>query len=46
EYAVEEYAIAVNKSNTELLAKINKAIEELIEDGTIDAIMNKYIKAN
>ena len=46
EYAVEEYAIAINKNNTELLAKINKAIEELIEDGTIDAIMSKYIKAN
>ena len=45
EYAVEEYAIAVDKSNTELLKKINKAIEELIEDGTIDAIMDKYIKA-
>ena len=29
----------------DLLAKVNKAIEELIEDGTIDAIMNKYIKA-
>ena len=45
EYAVEEYAIAIKKDNTDLLAKVNKAIEELIEDGTIDAIMNKYIKA-
>ena len=46
EYAVEEYAIAIKKDNTELLTKVNNAIEALIEDGTIDAIMNKYIKAN
>ncbi|MGM9683629.1 MAG: transporter substrate-binding domain-containing protein, partial [Eubacteriales bacterium] len=46
EYAVEEYAIAVNKGNKELLEKINKAIEELTEDGTIDRIVAKYIKSN
>lgn len=46
EYAVEEYAIAVAKSNTDLLNKINKAIEELTEDGTIDRIIEKYIPAN
>ena len=44
EYAVEEYAIAIAKDNTELLEQINKALEELIADGTIDAIIAKYIK--
>ena len=46
EYAVEDYAICVNKGNTELLAKINKALAELKADGTIDSIINKYIPKN
>lgn len=41
----EEYAIAVQKGNTELLDQLNQAIDELQEDGTIDEIMNKYIPA-
>ena len=45
EYAVEDYAIAVAKENTELLDKINAALEKLTADGTIDAIIAKYIKA-
>ncbi|MBQ4137799.1 MAG: transporter substrate-binding domain-containing protein [Clostridia bacterium] len=45
EYAVEDYAIAVNKGNTELLDKINAALEKLTADGTIDTIIGKYIKA-
>ena len=45
EYAVEDYAIAVKKGNTELLDDINAALEKLTEDGTIDAIIGKYIKA-
>lgn len=45
EYAVEDYAIAVKKGNTELLNKIDAALEELTVDGTIDAIIAKYIKA-
>lgn len=45
EYAIEDYAIAVNKGNTELLDKINAALEKLIDDGTIDEIIAKYIKA-
>ena len=43
EYAVEDYAICVKKGNTELLDKINKALDELKADGTIDSIINKYI---
>jgi len=43
-YADEEYAICVAKENEELLASLNAAIEELIADGTVDAIIAKYIK--
>ncbi len=45
EYANEDYAIAVNLENTELLEKINAALEELTADGTIAAIIEKYIPA-
>ncbi len=45
EYAVEDYAAAISKENTELTAKVNAAMEELTADGTIDAIIAKYIKA-
>ena len=43
EYTVEEYAIAVAKDNTELLNKINTALDELIQDGTVKKIVDKYI---
>lgn len=45
EYAVEDYAIAIKKDNTELKEKINTALAELKEDGSIDAIIDKYITA-
>ncbi len=45
EYAVEDYAAAISKENTELTEKVNAAMEELKADGTIDAILAKYIKA-
>lgn len=45
EYAVEDYAIAIKKENASLLADINKALEKLTQDGTIDNIIAKYIKA-
>lgn len=45
EYAVEEYAIAINKDNTDLLNQINGALEALIADGTVDTIVAKYISA-
>lgn len=38
----EEYAIAVQKGNTELLNKINKALQTLKDNGQFDKIMNKY----
>ncbi len=43
-YADEDYAICVKKGNTELLNKINAAIDELVEEGTIDEIVDRYIK--
>ena len=43
EYAVEDYAICVKKGDSELLGKINQALKELKEDGTIDKIIEKYI---
>ena len=45
EYAVEDYAIAIKKGNTDLLDDINAALEELTADGTIDNIIAKFIKA-
>lgn len=43
EYALEDYAIAVSKENTELLANINAALKELEANGTKKAIVDKYI---
>lgn len=45
EYVVEDYAIAVSKDNPELRDAINEALVNLIEDGTVDEIIAKYIKA-
>ncbi len=39
----EEYAIAVSKDNPELTAAMNKAIEELQSDGTIDKLQAEYL---
>lgn len=38
----EQYAIAVAKGNTELLNKINEAIDKLIADGTVNELAAKY----
>lgn len=45
EYVTEDYAIAIAKDNDELLKKVNNALKELKEDGTVDKIVGKYIKA-
>ena len=42
-YAEESYAIAVSKDNPELTEALNGAIAELMSDGTLDAILDKYI---
>ena len=45
EFANEDYAAVIKKDNTELLDKVNKAIKELKEDGTIEKIISSYIPA-
>ena len=45
EWVVEEYAIGLNKDNAELNKAINDALAELMADGTIKAILDKYISA-
>ncbi len=45
EWVLENYAIAVSKDNDELLKKVNDALKELTEDGTVKAIIDKYISA-
>ena len=42
-FALEEYAIAVSKENTELTAAINGALQTLKDNGTIDTIVKNYI---
>lgn len=43
EYTVEDYAIAVSKDNADLHAAVDKALQELISDGTLQSIVEKYI---
>ena len=43
-YTEEDYAIAFAK-DSELTAEVNAALEELINDGTVQAIVDKYIPA-
>lgn len=45
EYAVENYAAAIAKDNTELLEAFNAALAELKAEGKIDEIVGKYISA-
>lgn len=45
EYILEEYAGAMNKDNAALYDAVNGALEELIADGTIQTIIDKYISA-
>lgn len=44
EYAEEDYAIAFAKDNDELREKVDTALKELIEDGTVQSIVDKYIQ--
>lgn len=46
EYLSEDYAICFAKNNTELKDKVNGALKELIDDGTVKSIIDKYIKAD
>lgn len=43
EYIVEDYCLAVNEGNTALLNALNAGLEDMIADGTIQRIIDKYI---
>ena len=42
----EQYAIGFKKGNTKLVNAVNEALKKLIADGTVQAIVDKYIPAN
>ena len=42
-YAEEEYAIGINKNNTELLDTVNSILSEMKANGRLQEIINKYI---
>lgn len=44
-YAVEDYAICFAKDNTELKDKVDAALKDLIADGSVQAVVSKYIPA-
>ena len=46
EWVTEDYCIAVAEGNTQLQEAIQKALDELIADGTVDSIINSHIKAD
>ncbi len=45
EYIIENYCAAVDEGNADLLNAINTALNELINDGTVKRIIDKYITA-
>ncbi|MEE1039775.1 MAG: ABC transporter substrate-binding protein [Lachnospiraceae bacterium] len=45
-YVEEDYAIGVSKDNPALCEAINSALNELIADGSVQKIIDKYINAN
>ena len=45
EYIEEQYAAAMNKDNEALYEAVNGALKELIADGTVQSIIDKYISA-
>ncbi len=45
EYVLEDYAAAMSKNNEALFAAVDKALKELIADGTVAEIISKYIPA-
>lgn len=45
EFVTEDYAIGVSKENTALRDAVNNVLKELIADGTVQSILDKYISA-
>lgn len=46
EYITENYAIGFAEGNTQLLDAVNAALKELIADGTVKIIIDKYIPSD
>lgn len=44
-FLTESYSIAISKDNPELLKRVNAALQEMINDGSLEKIKAKYIKA-
>lgn len=44
DFEVENYAIAIPKGDAALAEQINNALQELIDDGTFDALVAEYIE--
>ncbi len=44
-WVLEDYCLAVDEGNSALLEVLNGALEEMIEDGTVQTIIDKYITA-
>lgn len=44
-YVEEDYAICFNKNNSELQEKVNNALKELIAEGKVKGVVDKYIPA-
>lgn len=45
EYIIEDYAIAMSKDNAALYEAVNDVLKDLIADGTVKRIIDKYITA-
>ena len=45
EYIIENYAIGISKDNNGLRDAVNNALKELIADGSVQQIVDKYINA-
>lgn len=45
EFVTEDYAIGVSKDNPALRDAVNAVLKELIDDGTVQSIIDKYITA-
>ncbi len=46
DFGDEEYAVGLRKSETELLKNLNKALEDMVNDGTYEAIYAKWFSEN
>ena len=42
-YTIEDYCVGVDEGNSVLLEAVNEVLNEMIDDGTVQEIMDKYI---